>query len=150
MPPEQHKAVRTVESWVLQLVMMFLVGAILGWANASARTGSPGVIATDPALSTHTAPSVLTCVLVRMMLTATPATGRAPAPRGGSAPTAPSPARRASMARTASTTVTARMGQSVIRRRANVIVLPGGVEYSATLGVRRDYSGRIARRSVTA
>jgi len=54
------------------------------------------------------------------------------------------------MARTANMTVTARTGRCVIQPQANVIVHRAGVEYFATLGVRRDYSGWTVGRNVTA
>jgi len=110
----------------------------------------PAATATDPALFILLVPGALVYVLVRTTPTATRRTGRARAPRGGWGPTAPYLATKGSMARTANMTVTARMGQSVIQPRANVIVLPAGAEYFATPGVRRDYSGRTAGRNVTA
>ena len=129
--------------------MMFVVGVTPGLGSASAKMAFLGATATDPVLSIPLDPGALVYVLVRTTPTATRPTGRARAPRGGWGPTAPYPARRGNTARTANMTVTARTGQSVIQPLANVIVLPAGVEYFATLGVRRDYSGRTVGRNVT-
>lgn len=89
------------------------------------------------------------CVLVLTMPTATLQTVHAPAPRAGWGRTARYLVKRANMAKTANTTVTARTEQSVIPLLGNVIVLWAGLEYFVTQGVRRGSSAVSARRNVT-
>lgn len=115
--------------------------------SASAKTGSPAAIATDPALYTRLARAAPGSVLARMMHTVIPEMDPVLAPPAGWVQTVRSPVKRASMARIANTTVTVRMGQSVIRLRANVIVLGAGAEYFVTLIVPRDDSERSVMRS---
>ena len=129
--------------------MILLAGATHGSVSASAKTGFPGATATDIVLFTLTGPSVPVCVLVLTMPTATLQTVPAPAPQGGWARTARYPVKRANMAKTVNTTVTARTEQSVIPLLGNVIVLQAGLEYFVTQGVRQGSLAVSARRNVT-
>jgi len=108
------------------------------------------VIATDLALFIHMDLAVAKCVLVKMMLIVTLQMVPVSALRGGWVRTAPFLARKASMAKTASTAAVVKMVQSVIPHQANVIVLQAGAEYFVTLNVPPDDLERIVRRNVIA
>lgn len=116
-------------------------------ASASAKTGSPAATATDPVLYTRLVQTAPGSVLARMMLSVIPQMDPVLAPLAGWVLTVRSPVKRASTARIANTTVTARMGQSVIRLLANVIVLGAGAEYFVTLSVPREDSEQSVMRS---
>ena len=128
--------------------MMLFAGATLGLVNASAKMVFPVATATDLALYILMVLAAPKCALAKMMPIVTRQMDLAFVLRDGSDQTAPYPVKKANTARIASIIATVRMGQSVIRQMANVIVLRAGVEYFVTLNVPQDDLEKIVKSNV--
>eukprot|EP00092_Neocalanus_flemingeri_P011730 GFUD01012648.1.p2 GENE.GFUD01012648.1~~GFUD01012648.1.p2 ORF type:complete len:240 (-),score=26.13 GFUD01012648.1:782-1462(-) len=122
--------------------------ATLGLVNAFVKMDFPAVTVTDLALYTLMVLAAVKCALVKMMPIVTRQMDLAFVLQGGLDLTVLCLVRRASMEEIASLIAIVRMGQSVIRHPANVIVLTAGVEYFVTLCVQPDNLVRTVKRNV--